>query len=883
MKSRYLDVWPDKRRKSETTESSSRSMLLERLVLNNDDDSREENETESLLLAYASLRTEDIELLSEILHSRGITEHIDDYISDTGCTLLHIASKNGFYASIDMLLKSSADPLVMETKGGNIPLHLAAIGGHAQSLKLLLTCSNPNMKNMSSGKVALHYAAEYGYEECVCELLRNNSSNPLNINAQDDHGHTALHLACIDGSLAVVKLLLNAGVDASLKDCDGRTAMDIASSMPARDDIVRELAISTEIVKPSLFDGLAVKASMNKESLFEGLTVQTFPVQRQSVSLPSSDSPRSRATSHSAPPGRWVVIQSGKFLLDRRNKQVIVHRDRNSAVRWGHHWRWNQADEKISQDITATDKILSPSKLVRKLSLISDKVSDKLNSLTLLKRKSVCEESSDHALPVTSTDDLSDLYVAEIDASAWDGFVKTFSFFLMEMAGEDPLLDEYISKHISSAPKKNSRRPSFEGNNMRFFHGLVSKPTEESLLKKDIECLRDEIEAIEAAIECANNELSLLKSDPVSYKKRVLASLPTVLKSSKALGRQHTESRPPLDANEFSLMLEGNTPLAKDVQRNTDDCSVSRSASLKLFAPLDANEFSSMLESGGSRNSTGDISEPPISAKSTGEKILIAHSRDASKANDTQQDGRIDKGVEELRDKCAENEGCKCSFEPRDCSSVANIELIQPQQNEAGYIPESQAGVSNQHLSSGNYAESEKGIGNSFIIDTSDTNRGDADDAAKCVEIESEVGEIDVSTHSSALADGEDVMDPSSSLIDKECTCHSAPLSATTVSELMDSSFDVNSTGVGQSESLSNEDAANYSVPESSDHPISRNSDGSCSDMCEIYVHSIQNVEEVAASKVEREITVLSVGEDSDKFKADNESVVTLTEPSTET
>ena len=168
-------------------------------------------------------------------------------------------------------------------------------------------------------------------------------------------------------------------------------------------------------------------------------------------------------------------------------------------MRWGHHWRWNQADEKISQDITATDKILSPSKLVRKLSLISDKVSDKLNSLTLLKRKSVCEESSDHALPVTSTDDLSDLYVAEIDASAWDGFIKTFSFFLMEMAGEDPLLDEYISKHISSAPKKNSRRPSFEGNNMRFFHGSVSKPTEESLLKKDIECLRDEVR------NCSNN------------------------------------------------------------------------------------------------------------------------------------------------------------------------------------------------------------------------------------------------------------------------------------------------------------------------------------------------------------------------------------------
>mmetsp|Transcript_30109 Transcript_30109/g.65062 ORF Transcript_30109/g.65062 Transcript_30109/m.65062 type:complete len:618 (+) Transcript_30109:78-1931(+) len=57
----------------------------------------------------------------------------------------------------------------------------------------------------------LHAAATYGADACIkCLLLRSD----VDVNKKDKDGHTALHLAAVEGSQSSLELLLNAGADA---------------------------------------------------------------------------------------------------------------------------------------------------------------------------------------------------------------------------------------------------------------------------------------------------------------------------------------------------------------------------------------------------------------------------------------------------------------------------------------------------------------------------------------------------------------------------------------------------------------------------------------------------------------------------------------------
>jgi len=59
----------------------------------------------------------------------------------------------------------------------------------------------------------------------------------VDINEFDQHGYTALHLACDRGNTAIVELLLRRGADCSLQDSDDFTALELAN-VAGHDDIV---------------------------------------------------------------------------------------------------------------------------------------------------------------------------------------------------------------------------------------------------------------------------------------------------------------------------------------------------------------------------------------------------------------------------------------------------------------------------------------------------------------------------------------------------------------------------------------------------------------------------------------------------------------------
>ncbi|MCP3964825.1 MAG: ankyrin repeat domain-containing protein [Lentisphaerae bacterium] len=80
---------------------------------------------------------------------------------------------------------------------------------------------------LCSGITALHYACGNGYPN-IAELLIKYGAN---INAKtQDNGSTPLHYACILGHSDIVKLLLKYNACKSIKNIEGRTALDIATT-----------------------------------------------------------------------------------------------------------------------------------------------------------------------------------------------------------------------------------------------------------------------------------------------------------------------------------------------------------------------------------------------------------------------------------------------------------------------------------------------------------------------------------------------------------------------------------------------------------------------------------------------------------------------------
>jgi len=77
------------------------------------------------------------------------------------------------------------------------------------------------------GNTALHMACANGIIDMVhyiLEVLRNDSERLVFLNKTNENGSTALHWAALNGHDQIVKLLINAGVNVSLEDRQGKSA-----------------------------------------------------------------------------------------------------------------------------------------------------------------------------------------------------------------------------------------------------------------------------------------------------------------------------------------------------------------------------------------------------------------------------------------------------------------------------------------------------------------------------------------------------------------------------------------------------------------------------------------------------------------------------------
>jgi ankyrin repeat protein len=121
-----------------------------------------------------------------------------------GATPLMRAAKNGDVATMRLLLEHGADPSLRQ-KNGTTALMLAA--GLGRGLNV--------------------FAGDYASDAQMVDAVRVLLARHVEVNAVNENGQTAVHFAALSMD-AVVRLLAENGADLSIKDKNGRTALDFA-------------------------------------------------------------------------------------------------------------------------------------------------------------------------------------------------------------------------------------------------------------------------------------------------------------------------------------------------------------------------------------------------------------------------------------------------------------------------------------------------------------------------------------------------------------------------------------------------------------------------------------------------------------------------------
>lgn len=212
---------------------------------------------------------------------------------------LHYAAQFGFVVVCQMIMsrmqewdqfeaKNGIDAPEWQDSDGYAPLHLSVMGGHPLTTQALLRGENwqgssPAKMQMrktipksgavlalatkanyepivamlvdagvdinwtdKTGESALHITARFGHEGCTRVIVRGSASQTVDVElAEKSYAWTPLHVAAVDGSAAVVQLLVDAGADVSRPDASGWTAKEHAA-LRGHMDIARLLAAHTD-------------------------------------------------------------------------------------------------------------------------------------------------------------------------------------------------------------------------------------------------------------------------------------------------------------------------------------------------------------------------------------------------------------------------------------------------------------------------------------------------------------------------------------------------------------------------------------------------------------------------------------------------------------
>ncbi|XP_050344870.1 oxysterol-binding protein-related protein 1 isoform X2 [Nymphalis io] len=229
-----------------------------------------------------------------------------DEVNDTGDTALHKASFIGNEELVILLLNYKADVNIMNGEG-----RTAVDVCKTQDVQRLLEAAGLAERRDRERKLLT--AAREGRIEEVQELL--SSSSPPNINCADAQGNTCLHCAAYRGHARVAVLLLQNGVDTTLKNNNGQLAIELA-----KDGDMREV-LSVRPVQRLQRTAARFEGALLKRSRFLGWRPMWAVLQRGVLLYYGSRAEAAREG------GRWrdrKYLDGAKFTAPDTEPALIV-------------------------------------------------------------------------------------------------------------------------------------------------------------------------------------------------------------------------------------------------------------------------------------------------------------------------------------------------------------------------------------------------------------------------------------------------------------------------------------------------------------------------------------------------------------------------------
>ena len=173
---------------------------------------------------FAAVTRDDAATVEELLN-RGFDPNT---VNAQGLTGLYLALRDSSLKTARVLIDWPKTNVESRTPQDESPLMMASLRGQTEIVRKLIARDADVNK---TGWTPLHYAATSAHLEIIDLLLENHAY----IDAESPNGTTPLMMAAQYGSPAAVKLLLESGADASLKNQRGLSAIDFAHLGGRRD------------------------------------------------------------------------------------------------------------------------------------------------------------------------------------------------------------------------------------------------------------------------------------------------------------------------------------------------------------------------------------------------------------------------------------------------------------------------------------------------------------------------------------------------------------------------------------------------------------------------------------------------------------------------